>query len=158
MRYELEASPVHHPYMQRRNRNTNRYEPKIIEGRGIWDNELRTWHTQPNTKLLVTHDQVRDLNGLPKITMAKLFAALRRQRVKIAHYNASRMVRGWGDWSAGVRLMQQDDGSVLIAYYSSRWSKDDEAEGKRLLGLARIALASVHIEPLQVNDDGTFTV
>lgn len=158
MRYEMRDSPIQHPYMQRRNRNTGQYEPKIIEGRGIWDREAHEWHRQPNTKLLVTPEQVRELNGLPKVTMAKLFATLRRNRIAIAHYNPSRMVRGWGDWSAGVRLQWQDDGSILGSYYASRWDNNYEVEGARVLKLAREAITAAGIPLLHTNDNGTFTL
>ena len=51
------------------------------------------------------------------VSRQKVSAAFRRSGIRAAKWEASGMVRGWGDWSSGVRVVQ--DGDKVRAYWQS---------------------------------------
>jgi hypothetical protein len=49
------------------------------------------------------------------MTLQKIYAVLRKAGHQAAKWHSSGMVRGWGDWSPGVRV-ERGDGLLLVTY------------------------------------------
>ncbi|HEY4530126.1 MAG TPA: hypothetical protein VIG97_07335 [Luteimonas sp.] len=157
-RYELRATTVHHPFYKRHNRYTGAYEPKIVEGRGIWDREQQDWRVEPGMKSEVRWESVRELNELPPMRAAAVSAKLRKAGHRIAKWNASGMVRGWGDWSAGAHVEQLDNGTIQVSDRVGRWSKQTPERARELVQQYAEALQDAGI-PIHMADDGrSFTL
>lgn len=57
-----------------------------------------------------------------KLTIQKVSAAMRKAGLRAAKWNASGQIRGWGDWTSGVRVSGHGD-HIRVHYQRGRWSK-----------------------------------
>jgi hypothetical protein len=56
------------------------------------------------------------------VSRQKVSAAMRKAGLKAAVYNRSGMVRGWGDWSSGVRVVDAGERGVQVYFQRGRWA------------------------------------
>lgn len=53
------------------------------------------------------------------ITVQRVYAILRKAGHTVAKWHASGQVRGWGDWSPGVKVQQRQSLTVTYKVYGS---------------------------------------
>jgi hypothetical protein len=88
---------------------------------------------------------------MSKVSRQKVSAAMRKAGLQAAKWNASAMVRGWGDWSSGVRV-QEIGGEVHVYWQTGRWSSTQKADEINLPKIAA-ALEAAGIEFEQRRDE-----
>lgn len=58
------------------------------------------------------------------LTVQKVSAAMRKAGLSAARWNASGMVRGWGDWTSGVRVTSHRAGAeIRVCYQRGNWAR-----------------------------------
>lgn len=76
------------------------------------------------------------------LTPQKLYALFRKHGYTAAKWDASGMVRGWGDWTSGVKINKDSDTNKLwfvVTYYrSSRSQYDTQLRKETIQRLAKI--------------------
>jgi hypothetical protein len=95
------------------------WEDGFSNVRGIKDAEGK-WVGKPSPRW---HDYatLREMNGLPPMSTAKVRAVLKKAGLIAAKYHRSGMVKGWGDWSPGYKVEYDDYGRVTVRYQPGRW-------------------------------------
>lgn len=75
---------------------------------------------------------------MSQITRQAVSGAIRKAKLSVAKWEASGMVRGWGEWSGGCRV-QQIGKEIRVFHQYGRWAKPSdalEAENARLIAAA----------------------
>jgi hypothetical protein len=154
LRFELRETPVRHPYFVRRNPVSGNLEPKIVVGRGVWDNDEQRWAVEPKMKKDgATHPHVRVMNGLPELTTQRVVAILRKAGHSIGKWLASGQIRGWGDYSAGALVKWDDFGRIHVHHVVGHWSKLNPAQLDQKTGEYAATLTAAGIPVARIGPD-----
>jgi hypothetical protein len=90
------------------------------------------------------------------VSLQKVSGALRKAGLRAAKWNASGMVRGWGDWISGVRVFRNHAGMPRITTEHGRWHKGTEEVAAREVAAITAALDAAGL--LYVVDGAYVTV
>lgn len=80
------------------------------------------------------------------ISLQRVSGALRKAGVRAAKWNPSGMVRGWGDWSPGVRTQREHDGAIEVYFVYQRYANASDERRAGDLAMAEAALSAAGIE------------
>jgi hypothetical protein len=114
LRYQLVHTAVHHPYIVRYNRSLQKTEPKVVPGAMIQDIGTKEIVRGPAMAGKIKHTDVREMNGLPAISIQKVIGVIRSAGYQISTMHMSRMVRGWSDRSSGAHVRYTGAGQIMI--------------------------------------------
>lgn len=91
-----------------------------------------------------------------QLTLQKVYAELRKAGHGAAKWEPSRMVRGWGDWSPGVRVTR--GGGTLIVSYETGHRGTNGQSANAMEHYVAPALQAAGIEGQLSDDKLTFTI
>lgn len=123
-RYEMSYTAIHHPWKQRRNTMTGVYEPKVVEAYIVRDTWTRDYVGNGSTKMAAVHDRVRELNGMPSVSLAQIKRALRKASISLSETHTTR-ISGWSNWSPGIDIRREHDGTFKLDYVVRMHGKDE---------------------------------